>query len=108
MDKIDFKKTPGGRRELAFSPNNRWVAQGDDQGSVTIWDLESGDHFPLTPDGRPAHNGPIVSLAFAAANPITGVCEAMVTAGEENTVKLWSVVERLGIELKRGSLALRP
>ena len=107
VNEIELKKTRRGRPLTAFSPDNRWLAVGDDQGCVALWNLETGEEVPLTPSGRPAQSGPIAGLAFSNQNPITGTTDFLVTSGEENTIKLWSLAERIGGFATLGSLTHR-
>jgi WD40 repeat protein len=91
---IPLEKTQRGRAEYAVSDDCRWLATGDDDGHVTLWSLETNKSVPLTPDGRPAHGAPVVGLAFSVTAQ-SGEPDYLVSAGEENAIKLWLIHDRL-------------
>lgn len=93
--KIDLPASQRGNIATDISQDGNWLAAGNDDGEVYLWELETGRPISLTASGRPAHDGPIVGIAFSPLNPATGTTEYMVTASESNTIRVWSLVDRL-------------
>jgi len=100
---IEYPKTQRGSIEVAFSEDGRWTAAGNDSGEVFIWSVETQGMQPLTLDGRPAHDAPIVGLAFSPINPVTQTIDYMVTASESGVIRIWSLVDRLEPRLYRNT-----
>lgn len=76
---------------LAAEPQRQWVAVGDDQGAVHVWQL--GQDAPLVKIA--AHQGPVRSLTFL---PQPGL---LVSGSEDRSLGVWqlpegSLVARLG------------
>ncbi|HEV3142596.1 MAG TPA: protein kinase, partial [Gemmataceae bacterium] len=67
---------------LAFVPNGSALVSADWQGRLRIWQPQTGR---LLKPPIQAHNGPIPALAFS------GDGKWLATAGNDMTVKLWSV-----------------
>jgi WD40 repeat protein len=66
---------------VAFDPEETSLATADDNGTVAIWDLTSGQmKTSFTP-----HVGPILKVAFS---PVQG-SRLLATAGVDKTAKLW-------------------
>ncbi|MCA9207414.1 MAG: hypothetical protein KDA55_03620, partial [Planctomycetales bacterium] len=105
---ISLPAVQKGRPETCISDDGRWLAAGDDTGQITLWNLQTGKSQPLTLDGRPAHGGPVVGLAFSATHPQTGTIDFLVSAGEENKIKIWSLVERLEPKLYEAPVEPKP
>lgn len=80
--------------DIAVSSESAVAVTGDDEGTVWLWDLLSGE-----PIGDPlaAHTGTVSALAseFDGENNLT-----LVTAGEDGTIRVW---ELLRSELQRPS-----
>ena len=57
----------GGISALAFHPNNRTLATGNQSGEVILWNAETGErlHTLLQNPQDPAENGEVTSLAFS-------------------------------------------
>ena len=74
----------------AFSPDLRFLAAGDLNGSVLLWDTASGkQRKPLD-----AHSGPVVSIAFSADS------QRLAAAYADNTVQIWNTTKRNSVVLK--------
>ncbi|MGW5450145.1 NACHT and WD repeat domain-containing protein [Streptomyces asiaticus] len=77
--------TPGATMRLAYSPDGRHLAAGDESGQVTIWDTtarQAVGAFPAPPvrDGD-ARN--VTSLAFSPDG------RTLAAAGRDGTLRLW-------------------
>ncbi len=83
------------RGQHAFSDDGRWLAVGNNVGMIHLWDLATGQETSLTADDRPAHGGPIVGMAFSTSNAVSQDPDYLVTAGEENTIRMWLIFDRL-------------
>jgi WD40 repeat protein len=66
---------------VAFSPDGRWVASGDDK-AVTLWN--SADGRRLQEPFTEGHRAPITSVKFLSARQI-------VSAGRDGRLVLWTV-----------------
>ncbi len=93
--KITLPSSQRGDIATDFSQDGNWLAAGNDAGEVYLWELETGRPVSLTAGRQPAHDGPIVGIAFSPLNPETGTTDYLVTAAESNTIRVWSLVDRL-------------
>jgi len=75
-----LKSTRGGKPETAHSEDGAWFVWGDDAGRFELWDMRDMKQPIRT---TKAHSGPIVGIAISADG------ERIVTAGEENLIKVW-------------------
>jgi WD40 repeat protein len=77
-----YKMIPVGSsvQAVAYAPDGRLVASGDDGGAVRLWDAETGQ-----PAGGPlvGHEGPVRAVAFSPDG------RRLASAGEDGTVRLW-------------------
>ena len=71
---------------LDFSPAGRWLGLSAEDGSVRLWDLESGDRIEVSPAGE----NPARDIAF---HPDGGI----LAVAEKDRVRLW--------DLKRGAFS---
>jgi WD40 repeat protein len=81
IDFVDFKSLPGGDRLLTLSGDGQIAAFGDEAGVITLRKLGQDQgrvHFQ-------AHSGPVVGIAFSQGGRM------LVTAGEENQIRIWSL-----------------
>ena len=71
---------------MAVSPNGRWLAIGDFNGDVIIWDLESDKRKPKGKRLNPkwSHKGPIFGMAFSPSG------KTLVTAGSDEVLVRWT------------------
>jgi WD40 repeat protein len=67
--------------EVAFSPDGTRIAAGGADGSLHLWQSESGRHL-LALD---AHEGPIWGVVFAADG------RSIVTGADDGTARVWGV-----------------
>ncbi len=66
---------------VAFSPDGKWVASANGDGTVTAWETTTGRSM-LTIRG---HAGPVRSVAFSRDG------ELIASASEDKTIKFWDV-----------------
>lgn len=85
----------GGARALAYSPDGRVLASGDDD-SIRLWNASSGQEIgpPLT-----GHSGAVTSLAFSPDGALPASSSA------DGAVRLWRVAYRrqIGLPLASGN-----
>jgi WD40 repeat protein len=67
-------------RTAAFSPDQRWLANGSEDGAIRLWDLSPVDPTSRVLDG---HKGPVHGLAFSADR------RWLVSGAADGTVRLW-------------------
>jgi WD40 repeat protein/tRNA A-37 threonylcarbamoyl transferase component Bud32 len=77
---------------VAFAPDGRTVASGDEEGRVQLWD-PTGTRPPVTIQG---HKGPVTAVAFVPDG------KALASAGEDTFVKLWSVPDGKALKTLKG------
>jgi len=71
VPKVDYPDTYAG--DVAYSPCGRWMATGDDQGIVILWDLQSGENVISAHQGRRQvglfswHFHPMVAILYQCA-----------------------------------------
>jgi WD40 repeat protein len=66
---------------VAFSPDGRWVASGDEDNTVKLWSAKTGE---LTRTFR-GHSGWVSRVAFSADG------KRLASASFDTTVKLWDL-----------------
>lgn len=66
---------------VAWSPNGKWWALGDAEGSVQIWDASNGQTMRVLE----GHTGPITSVAWSPDSQV------LVSSSEDGTVRVWGV-----------------
>ena len=66
---------------VAFSPNGKWLATGDETGEVKYWALSNGTELAKFR----AHNKDVTSIVYSPDG------KWLATGGVENFLKLWSV-----------------
>ncbi|WP_081237490.1 nSTAND1 domain-containing NTPase [Streptomyces viridosporus] len=77
--------TSGVTTALAFSPDGKYLAAGDESGQVTVWDGDAHEPLGLLPaspvrDGKPRH---VSALAFSPDG------HTLAAAGDDGTLRLW-------------------
>jgi WD40 repeat protein len=77
--------TSGTTTALAFSPDGKYLAAGDESGQVTVWDSDANEHLGILPaspaaDGKPRH---VSALAFSPDG------RTLAAAGYDGTLRLW-------------------
>jgi WD40 repeat protein len=81
---VMLKKMEGHRsrvRALAVSPDEKWIASGDENGELIAWHGQTGE--PLN-QAIKAHNGWIFSLDFSSDSVV------LASGSSDTTIKLWS------------------
>lgn len=73
----------GGIWSVAFSPNGKILATGDDNGTARLWDLATQQPIGASLAG---HGGTVYSVAFSPNGKI------LATGSEDGTVRLWDVL----------------
>ena len=79
---VSFSHAQGGAvSSIAFrSDQTPTLATGSTSGQISVWDLEKKKLVTIIKD---AHNAPVSSLRFLPREPV------MVTASDDNTLKMW-------------------
>ncbi|EAL49597.2 transcription initiation factor TFIID subunit 5, putative [Entamoeba histolytica HM-1:IMSS] len=84
---------------LAISSTGRYLASGDEKGSVILWDIKYGEHVKKIKMLKTS-NQPIISMAFSNAVII------LVTCCNENYISLWNIQEALHETESKHKLAM--
>ncbi len=86
-----FPITPGGVLDHAISPDNRWAASGEEDGTIVLWDTTSGrpaakfsGHVP-----NPVFGRAIQHLTFSPDGRLLASC------GSDGVIRLWERGKRL-------------
>ena len=77
--------TSGATTELAFRPDGKYLAAGDESGQVTVWDGDADEPLGIIPaspvrDGTPRR---VSSLAFSPNG------RTLAAASDDGTLRLW-------------------
>ncbi|MFD6289560.1 WD40 repeat domain-containing protein [Streptomyces sp. NPDC060205] len=96
--------TPGVTTTIAFSPDGRYLAAGDESGQVTVWDGAADKPLGILP-APPVHDGTpryVTALAFSPDG------HTLAAAGENGTLRLWDTdsARPLGSALPTSGTAL--
>ena len=83
---------------VAFSQDGQWIAAGNSDSLVRIWDQASGEER-LTLRG---HRGSVLSLAFNPDN------RRLISSGGDTTVKIWDATASREVFTLRGLVAEGP
>ncbi len=96
---VAYLRGPSGpARCVAYSPDGSIVAAGSDDGSVVIWDTESGQPVGGPFDG---HEGPVTGVAFSPAGGI------LASSGDDGRILLRDVADRQRVaELEDGGTCI--
>ncbi|MFM9964921.1 MAG: hypothetical protein ACKV2Q_27275 [Planctomycetaceae bacterium] len=78
---LELKAGLKDRHPVTWSADGAWVAQGDETGQVTLWNLR----FDKEAAYFPAQLGPVKALALSADGRV------LATLGEENKLHLWNL-----------------
>jgi WD40 repeat protein/serine/threonine protein kinase len=85
LKRLRLQSIPEMRHDAAvfsavFSPDDRWIASGDLNGRVTVWDATTG----RVQHGYPAHERHVRCVAFSPDGQL------LATASWDRTVKVWN------------------
>ena len=69
---------------MLFSPDNRWLVTGSEDGTVRLWDVTTNER-PLPPVVLHGHSKIIRSIAISANN------RWLVTGSDDNAARLWDL-----------------
>ena len=69
---------------LAYSPDGRWIASGSLDGTIGVWDSETGKSLG---EQLPGHSGVIYSLAFSPEEETDD--NRFLFASREATIRVW-------------------
>ena len=78
---VELKNGLKDRHPVAWSTDGAWLAQGDEAGQVTLWNLRLDKEAATFP----AQLGPVKALALSADGRV------LATLGEENKLHLWNL-----------------
>ncbi|MFJ1600275.1 WD40 repeat domain-containing protein [Streptomyces sp. NPDC088261] len=77
--------TPGMTTAMAFSPDGRFLAAGDESGQVTVWDSDARQPLGVLPPS-PDHGTDSRGVSALAFTPDARILAA---AGKDGTLRLW-------------------
>jgi WD40 repeat protein len=77
----EFKKHSGAVWSVAFSPDDKLLASASEDGSVRIWNVQTGNCIHVLKD----HILPVRSVAFSTDGRL------LATAGEDGRARVWEV-----------------
>lgn len=78
---VELKNGLKDRQSVAWSADGTWLAQGDETGQVTLWNLRLDKDAAIFP----AQLGPVKALALSSDGRV------LATLGEENKLHLWNL-----------------
>ncbi len=78
---IELKIRTQDRHPVAWSADGIWLAQGDEAGQITLWNLRLDKEAAIFP----AQLGPVKALALSSDGRV------LATLGEENKLHLWNL-----------------
>ncbi len=77
-------------RSMHISPNDKWLATGNNQGQITIYNLSEPNNTPIT---RSYHQGAVCSIIFSQDN------KTIYTAAEDSIIAKWDLRKNLKVSL---------
>ncbi|MGO4429382.1 WD40 repeat domain-containing protein, partial [Streptomyces sp. MCAF7] len=77
--------TPGMTTTLAYSPDGKYLAAGDESGRVAIWDTSARQALGALP-ATPAHDGEPRNVRALTFSPDG---RTLAVAGRDGTLRLW-------------------
>lgn len=80
---------------IAVSPNNQWLAGGSKDGSIYVWNLESG---ALRTHNSEAHFQEITSLSWSADSSV------LVSGGADARILVWRLIDLVSSQQLSGKL----
>lgn len=78
---VELRDDGKDRGPITWSADGTWLAQGDDTGHVTLWNLRVEKEAAIFP----AQLGPVKALALSHDGRV------LTTLGEENKLQLWNL-----------------
>lgn len=79
-----FYNFPNPLVSLAWSPDSRWIASGDANGGLRLWNLNCRTTI-ATPINLSAHQGAVRAVAFSPDGRF------LASGGSDNTLRLWDL-----------------
>ena len=81
-DQFPTLQSPDYYSSIAFSPDHKLAAVGDENGTVALWDTERLSRISEVPG---AHRGPVYAVAFSPRG------DRLVSTGADRVVKRWVI-----------------
>jgi WD40 repeat protein len=79
-------------RDLAFSPNGKWLASAGEDGAIHLWNVATGD----TLSTLPGHQLEVSTVAFSPDGRI------LATGSKDKTIRLWDLQQHAALHILTG------
>jgi WD40 repeat protein/serine/threonine protein kinase len=81
-------------RSMAFSPDDEWLAAGNEKGELTLWELRTGQQVWI----HQAHRSTVNGLAFSQDG------KRLASGALDQLIHVWDVAARQKVKTLRGNL----
>lgn len=95
---LEFPDQPT-KPPYAISADGSWLVMGEENGDVVLWNLFTGVKTRINGDAQPAHDAPILAVAFSPSDPRMGFPTYAATVGQDNRVRVWNLIEPIASDL---------